>query len=198
MKMPEYDRMKKYVFEKLEAELDSRLYYHGIQHTRDYVLPAVEHLAGLEHIEGERLILLLSAAVLHDIGYIRQYENNEVIGTTIVAELLPEFSYSPEQIEVVKAIIMATALPQTATNLLEKIMCDADLCHFGADNFMTLSSNLWRELIEFGYKISKKQWNESTLRFLSTHLYWTETAAMEWNKGKKENIEKLLEQIKTP
>lgn len=197
MKMPEYDKMKEYVFEKLETELDPRLYYHGIHHTRDYVLPAVEHLADLEHIEGEPLILLLSAAVLHDIGYTRQYENNEAIGAAIVAELLPGFSYSPEQIEVVKAIIMATALPQTATNVLERIMCDADLCHFGSDSFMVLSNNLWHELIEFGYQISKEQWHETTLRFLNTHVYWTETAARAWNERKKANIEKLLEQMKT-
>lgn len=198
MKMPEYEKMKRYVFAKLESELNPRLYYHGIHHTRDYVLPAAEHLADLENIKGEQLILLLSAAVLHDIGYIMQYENNEAIGASIVAELLPRFAYSPKQIETIKTIIMATALPQTANNLLEKIMCDADLCHFGADNFPVLSNTLWRELTEYGYKISKKQWLESTLNFLNSHSYWTEAASIEWNKRKKEHIEQLLEQMKNP
>jgi uncharacterized protein len=198
MKMPEYEKMRLYVFEKLEAELDPRLYYHGIHHTRDYVLPAVEHLAHLENIKGEQLILLLSAAVLHDIGYIKQYENNETIATSIIADLLPKFAYSPTQIEVIKAIIMATALPQTANSLLEKVMCDADLCHFGSDNFIVLSNNLWRELIEYGYKISEEQWHEMTLSFLNSHSYWTKAASIEWNKIKKDNIEKLLEQMKTP
>lgn len=197
MKVPEYQKMQKYVFEKLEAELDPRLYYHGIHHTRDYVLPAVEHLAHLENIKGEPLILLLSAAVLHDIGYIVRYENNEVIGASIVDELLPGFAYSPEQIEVIKAIIMATALPQTANNLLEKVMCDADLCHFGADNFLILSNNLWRELIEFDYKITQEQWLESTLDFLNSHSYWTTAASIEWNKRKEHNIERLLKLMKT-
>jgi uncharacterized protein len=198
MKMPEYEKMRRYVFEKLAAELDPRLYYHGVHHTRDYVLPAVEHLAYLENIKGEQLILLLSAAVLHDIGYIKQYENNEVIGTSIVSELLPMFSYTPKQIEAINTIILATALPQKANTLSEKIMCDADLSHFGADNFFILSNNLWRELIEFGYKISKEQWNESTFRFLNTHIYWTETASIEWDKRKKDNIENLLELMKNP
>lgn len=198
MKMPEYEKMKKYVFAKLESELNPRLYYHGIHHTRDYVLPAAERLADLENIKDEQLILLLSAAVLHDIGYIMQYENNEVIGTSIAAELLPRFAYSPKQIETIKTIIMATALPQTANNPLEKIMCDADLCHFGADNFTVLSNTLWLELTEYGYKISKKEWLESTLSFLNSHSYWTKAASIEWNKRKKENIEQLLEQIKKP
>jgi uncharacterized protein len=198
MNIPEYEKMRTYVFEKMESELDPRLYYHGIHHTRDYVLPAIERLACLENIKGERLILLLSAAVLHDIGYIMQYESNEAIGASIAAELLPMFSYSPNQIETVKAIIMATALPQTANNLLEKVMCDADLSHFGAENFIFLSNNLWLELIEFGYEISKEQWNESTLSFLRTHSYWTETASLEWNIKKKDNIEKLLGQMKAP
>jgi uncharacterized protein len=198
MNIPEYEKMRTYVFEKMESELDPRLYYHGIHHTRDYVLPAIERLACLESIKGEQLILLLSAAVLHDIGYITQYESNEAIGASIVAELLPMFSYSPKQIETVKAIIMATALPQKANNLLEKVMCDADLSHFGADNFIILSNNLWLELIEFGYKISKEQWNESTLSFLNSHSYWTEAASIEWNIRKKDNIEKLLGQMKAP
>ncbi len=197
MKTPEYEMMRGYVFEKLESELDHRLYYHGIHHTRDYVLPAAERLAYLENIEGESLILLLTAAVLHDIGYIKQYANNEVIAASIAAELLPRFSYTSKQIEIIKAIIMATALPQTANNILEKIMCDADLSHFGAYNFSAISNSLWRELIEFGYNISKEQWNENTLDFLNSHSYWTETASIEWNKIKIDNIKKLVYQSKT-
>lgn len=193
--MPEYEKMKRYVFSKLESELNPRLYYHGIHHTRDYVLPAAEHLASLENIKGEQLIVLLSAAVLHDIGYIMQYENNEAIGASIAAKLLPRFAYTPKQIETIKLLIMATALPQTANSLLEKIICDADLCHFGADNFPALSNALWRELTEYGYEISKKQWLESTLNFLSSHSYWTEAASIEWDKIKKEHIEQLLKQI---
>ena len=110
MKIPEYEKLRTYIFDKLECELDPQLYYHNIQHTRDYVLPAAEHLAYLEKVKGERLILLSSAAVLHDIGYINQYENNEEIAASIVGKLLPVFSYNPKQIEVVQAIIMTTAL----------------------------------------------------------------------------------------
>jgi len=198
MKMPEYEMMRRYVFDNLESELDHRLYYHGIHHTRDYVLPAAEHLAYLENIKGEQLILLLTAAVLHDIGYIKQYANNEFIGASIATDLLPRFSYTPQQIEIIQSIIMATALPQSANTILEKIMCDADLCHFGSSNFISLSNSLWRELIEFGYTISKEQWNKNTLDFLNSHLYWTKTASTEWNKVKKDNIKKLLEQIKYP
>jgi len=198
MKMPEYEMMRRYVFDNLESELDHRLYYHGIHHTRDYVLPAAEHLAYLENIKGEQLILLLTAAVLHDIGYIKQYANNEFIGASIAADLLPRFSYTPQQIEIIQSMIMATALPQSANTILEKIICDADLCHFGSYDFISMSNSLWRELIAFGYTISKEQWNKNTLDFLNSHLYWTKTASTEWNKIKKYNIKKLLEQIKYP
>lgn len=192
IKIPQYEKMRTHVFNKLETELDPRLYYHGIKHTRDYVLPATEHLAYLENIKGEPLILLLSAAALHDIGYINQYENNEVIGASIASELLPEFSYTAKQIEIIKSIIMATALPQTANNILEKVMCDADFCHFGSNDFIGLSNNLWRELIEFGYEISKEQWRKSTLDLMNSHSYWTKNASAEWNTIKKHNIERLL------
>ena len=56
--------------------------------------------------------------------------------------------------------------------------------------YVFFSSNyLWCELVEFGYKILKEPWHESTLSLLNLH--WTEAASAEWNKIKKHNIEKL-------
>jgi uncharacterized protein len=195
MKLPEYERLRAYIFKRLESELDSRLYYHGIQHTRDYVLPAAQYLAAKEGIEGESLTLLLTGVILHDFGYIQQYENNESLTATLITTLLLDFSYTPEQIEIVKGIVMATALPQTAHNILEAIMCDADLYHLGENSFFALSHDLWRELVAFGYPLSEAQWHLKSIEFIENHTYFTATALAEQKQGKEYNIKKLHEQI---
>jgi uncharacterized protein len=194
MKTPEYEKLREHVFKILATELDPRLYYHGVHHTRDYVLPAAEYLARAEGVNGEPLTLLLTAVVLHDFGYIKQYENNEIIAAAIASEMLLDFAYTPEQITIIKNIIMATALPQTAHNLLEQIMCDADLYHLGSKDFFILSDDLWRELVAFGAPLSKKQWHEISIRFVEEHAYFTKTAATEQNDGKKHNLKVLREQ----
>lgn len=194
MKTPEYEKLREHIFKRLSVELDPRLYYHGVHHTRDYVLPAAEYLARTEGVNGEPLLLLLTGVVLHDFGYIKKYENNEIIAASIANELLLDFAYSPEQIAVVKNIIMATALPQTANNILEQIMCDADLYHLGSKDFFTLSDDLWRELVAFGAPLSKKQWHEVSISFVEQHTYFTQTAQNEQNDGKKHNLQVLREQ----
>ena len=194
MKNPEYEKLREHVFKILAVELDPRLYYHGVHHTRDYVLPAAQHLAVAEGVNGEPLTLLLTAAVLHDFGYIKQYENNEIIAASLASEMLLDFAYTPEQIAVIKNIIMATALPQTANNILEQIMCDADLYHLGSKDFFALSDDLWRELVAFGAPLSKKQWHEISIRFVEQHTYFTKTASSEQNDGKWHNLRVLREQ----
>jgi uncharacterized protein len=195
MKSPEYEKLREHVFKLLATELDPRLYYHGIHHTRDYVVPAAQHLAAAEGVKGEPLTLLLTAAVLHDFGYIKQYENNEIIAASLAQEMLVDFAYTPAQIAVIKNIIMATALPQTANNLLEQIMCDADLYHLGSADFFILSDDLWRELVAFGAPLSKKQWHEISIHFVEQHDYFTKTANAEQNAGKKHNLNVLREQV---
>ncbi len=194
MKTPEYEKLREHVFKILATELDPRLYYHGVHHTRDYVLPAAEYLASAEGVEGEALTLLLTAVVLHDFGYIQQYENNESIAAAIADDMLLDFAYTTEQIAIIKNIIMATALPQTATNLLEEIMCDADLYHLGSKDFFVLSDDLWRELVAFGAPLTKKQWHDISISFVEQHRYFTKTAVLEQNQGKIHNLNVLREQ----
>ena len=43
-----FENVKKYVLDRFERELPGNLFYHGIHHTRDDVLPAAERLAKLE------------------------------------------------------------------------------------------------------------------------------------------------------
>src|SRR5689334_9277832 len=88
-----------YAQQRLEQELSPTLVYHGIMHTRDEVVPAVETLAGMEGISGKSLHLLLTAAWFHDLGYVENAVHHELIGARMAVEALPSFGYNQADIE---------------------------------------------------------------------------------------------------
>ncbi|MEZ4827041.1 MAG: HD domain-containing protein [Bacteroidia bacterium] len=132
---------------KLKDELPESLTYHGIHHTMD-VLDAAVEIGESEGIQGEELILLKTAALYHDSGFTKTYQGHEAEGCDIAKEYLPRFGYSSEQIEKICGMIMATRIPQTPCNLLEKILCDADLYYLGRNDFYPVGNSLFQEFQE--------------------------------------------------
>ncbi|MBN1148181.1 MAG: SpoIIE family protein phosphatase [Anaerolineales bacterium] len=194
MTAPDFELAKQAALERLERELSPRLTYHSLAHTRDEVLVAVERLARLEGIEdNETLLLLRTAALYHDIGFIESKIEHEAASARIAAETLPGFGYSSQQIEQICQIIMATRLPQSPTTHLQQIIADADLDGLGREDFMGRSRDLQRELTEFGELISWEDWYRRQLAFLQQHRYFTASAARLRQPGKERNIETLQE-----
>ena len=130
----QFPKAKSYINTYLRKELPRHLTYHSIAHVRD-VYKAAERLAKAESVKGEDLTLLLTAVPFHDAGFIFQSKDHEKIGCDIIREHLPAFKYTPEQIERICGMIMATRIPQTPNNLLEEIIADADLDYLGRDDF---------------------------------------------------------------
>jgi uncharacterized protein len=191
MSQPNFEAAKRYALERLERELPPRLVYHSVDHTLGDVLPAVEELAAREGVNGEALLLLRTAALYHDIGFIEQNTNHEAVGARIVAEVLPDFGYQPEQIEAIRGMIMATVLPQSPRTLLEKIIADADLDVLGREDFGSQNQALRDELVAAGTPLSDEGWYSSQLEFLEKHRYFTAAARALRAEGKQENIEKV-------
>ena len=188
---PDFKRAKQYVFSRLENELASYLVYHNPAHTRDDVLPAATRLATLTGVEGEDLLLLQTAAVYHDLGFVEQVAGHETISTRIAAETLPCFGYNPAQIQAIADIIMATKLPQTPQNLLGELLADADLDVLGRENFLELNRLLRLELESQGIYKTDEQWYGGQLDFLESHSYFSPAARSLRAEKKQENIEIL-------
>jgi uncharacterized protein len=191
MNQPDFERAKQYVLGRLEKELPPDLYYHGIHHTRDDVLPAVERLARLEKLPAEETLLLRTAALYHDTGYMEDYYNNEEIGLRIAHETLPYFGYQPADIEVVGQIIMVTRLPQCPQNLMEQIICDADMDSLGRKDFFITSHRLRLELTIYDVPVSLRDWYPRQLEFLEAHRYWTAGAHHLRETGKQNNVNEI-------
>src|SRR5215218_1267622 len=116
-----------YALNRLANELAPTWVYHSLAHTRDDVLPEAERLAALEGVEGEAALLLCTAACYHDLGFIEQRIEHEIISAHMAAAALPAFGYSPHQIALVERMILATHLPQSPRTLLEQLLADAEL-----------------------------------------------------------------------
>jgi uncharacterized protein len=188
-----FDLMKAYAVERLASELPDTMYYHSLAHTRDEVVPAAEHLAHQEGVTGVDLILLLTAAYFHDLGFVEQSLDHEAISARMAKEALPKFGYNPDQISVITSIIMATKLPQSPHTILEQIMADADLDVLGRCDYMSRNQALREELAAHGNLMSDEQWYSRQLKFLQAHQYFTQAARNLRGPKKQQNMSMLVE-----
>jgi uncharacterized protein len=186
-----FEAIKEHVLSRLERGLSPKLYYHGIHHTRDDVLPAAIRLARLAKIGEKDFLLIETAALYHDIGYLETYREHEAAGARIASEELPQLGYTPEQVQKIADMIMATRMPQTPRTDLEMLICDADLDSLGRDDFFVTSHSLRLELIEMGIYTSVREWYTRQLNFLQGHRYHSAVGRELREEGKQKIIREL-------
>ncbi len=181
---------KNYVLNKLNTELKETLTYHSPNHTLD-VIEAVERLAKLEGVNGHDVILLKTAALFHDIGFLKTYDGHEKASIKIAREVLPGFGYTPDDIDKIEGMIISTEIPQSPETHLEKILADADLDYIGRDDIFLIGQRLQYEWLKIGKINTLKEWHEKQLEFLKNHNYFTESAKRLREKKKQENIQEI-------
>lgn len=181
-----------YILEKL-SNLSTDLYYHGIHHVLDVENAATILARGEGIIDRQSLIMLQTAALYHDSGFLHTYKDHEEAGCAIVRSILPEFDYGAKQIEVICGMIMATKIPQSPQNHLEQIICDADLDYLGRDDFEPIADTLFRELMALNFVLDLNSWNKIQVSFLKSHHFWTNTAKSTRDSSKRSHLAKLVE-----
>lgn len=189
-----YRKAERHIMKLLEKKLSSNLHYHGIHHTLD-VVEAVERIAIMEGVLDEDIFVLKSAATYHDAGFVEQYEANEPIGARMATEILPKYGYTNKQVKQVEELIFATKIPHNPKNLLEKIICDADLDYLGRDDFFEIADTLRQELRDHGKIDSDRAWDEIQIKFLTSHRYFTESAIKLRQADKLKHIEIIKQRL---
>jgi len=190
-----FTSIKQPILSRLEKELDPRLGYHNIIHTLD-VLEQGEILAKQEKItDNHELLLLKTAAVFHDSGFLFVYKNHEEKGCEIASESLRNV-FSEGDIKKVCGMIMATKIPQTPNTLLEQIICDADLDYLGRNDFEPISRNLYKEFIVFKIIPEDIIWDHIQIKFFESHHYFTGTSISKRNGEKLKHLNILKERSK--
>lgn len=191
----DFDHLRKEILNRLKSLLPENMVYHDIPHTLNVEKAAVRY-AQLEGLVDEEILLLRTAVLFHDAGFIRKYDRNEEFGSRIAMKILPNFGYSDEQIKQVVALIRVTRSDVEPTNMIEMIMCDADHDYLGRADYNSIAKKLRAELENFGTVFRDEQWISFQLNFLSNHHhYYTDTARNIREQGKNNRIQELKREL---
>jgi len=183
-------QLKEVILNKLHDELDPKLTYHSVAHTKD-VLQQAERIAISERISDCRLVLLIKiASLFHDTGFLFTYKGHEEKSCEIMLEYLDASLFHPTEILAMKNMILATRVPQSASTLPEMIICDADLDYLGRYDFEAISSRLRNEFLLYAIT-NEKEWDQAQIQFIENHRYLTDTSIKGRTLLKKEHLEKL-------
>ncbi len=189
-----YPAAKAFICYLLKTALDGRFSYHGLHHTLD-VLQATTDLCHAEQVAPYETLLLQTAALFHDAGFIRDPMDHEGSSCELVREHLPRYDYTPREIEQICDLILATKIPQQPKSHLEQIICDADLDYLGREDFFAIAETLYIELHCFQRISNEKQWDLIQVQFLSEHQYFTETNRRRREKGREKHLEVLKKKL---
>lgn len=187
--------IEKAIIQRLKAGLDPRLTYHNLAHTLD-VLDQALRIALAENIKDPRQLLLIRvAALFHDTGFLYVYRGHEETSCEIMEESVKETNLSTTEIDQIKGMIMATKIPQGPTNLMEQIICDADLDYLGREDFPIISNNLKKEFLEYGVIQKDTDWDPLQISFFEKHRYFTRSSNEIRAPKKTERLAKLKEDV---
>lgn len=189
-----FNDLEEAVLERLSNDLPKNIYYHNYKHTLD-VVTQVEIIARGEGVTEEELLLLKTAALMHDTGFLISYEDHESKSIELAKDVLIRFQYNQNQINQVVQLIEVTRPKSKPANKLQAIMKDADLDYLGRLDFINLSDNLYKELMEYNGKLSPHEWTKKQYDFFSKHRYHTNTARRMRQINKEKQLEKLREMI---
>lgn len=192
----DFQQAYSFLIPELEHKLPAFLTYHNANHTKD-VIQNAQHIAAFESICDDDLQILLTAALFHDAGFLNDINNHEENSCRIARKHLGDFHYSPEEIEKIEKLILATRWPQKPSDKLEEILCDADSFYVGTNRYFQIADNLYRELRETGKLLSRNEWHLKQISFLETHTFYTGTAIKEGSEHKQKNLN-LLKYSKKP
>ena len=194
----DFDHMRKDLLNKLKSSLPEEVVYHDLAHTLN-VEKAALRLAKLEGLDEEEIMILQTAVLYHDAGYIVSNVDNEKFAINLAKTNLSKFGYTEQQINEIIEIIDATKQITIKTpNLLAKIMCDADHDYFGRADYYAVSQKLREENKNYGKTMTDKEWIIYQLNYLENiHEYKTDTAKNIRLYGKNIRISELKKSLKT-
>jgi len=191
----DFEHMRKEILNRLKALLPDKLVYHDIGHTLN-IEKAALRLCHLEGINEEDILLLRTAVLYHDAGFIEKYDQNEDFAIGMARNALPKYGYSAEQINTVCTIIRATKSNIEPELALEKIMCDADHDYLGRADYYAVAKRLRQELANYQRVYSEKDWCHFQLDYLEKkHRFYSDTAQNIRSQAKEKRITELKEQM---
>lgn len=180
----------------LRDQIPADFVYHDHYHT-SRVVDAAELIGVESGLTDEELEIVLIAAWFHDTGYRSGCTQHEKESAQIATDFLRAEEYPEEKIEKVVGCIMATQMPQMPTNLLEEVLCDADLHHLACHDYHKMSAKMHSEVEHVkGKSINDEDWNHMNFNFFKDHEYFTAYGKMYLEPIKKQNLKTIKKKNK--
>jgi predicted metal-dependent HD superfamily phosphohydrolase len=165
--------LKEKIFNDLSKKLDKKYSYHNIDHT-NRVINAAINIARNYDITDDDWKCLLTACLLHDYGFIESHIDHEEIGVKLSSEILPNYGFSSDKIDLINSLILATKLINQPKNILESIIRDSDLEYLGSDDFKMVYPSLKEEWINCSVVKDDSEFYKLQFQFLSKHNFYTD------------------------
>ena len=168
------EEAKKVVTDIFKTKVNPLFIFHNIAHTCQVVKSAEEIEKYYQLNDDDQFVLFISAW-FHDTGFSAgKAEGHEKESIKLAADFLNHHYAEQEILLRVSSCIQATHIPQQPLNLVEKIMCDADLYHLGTNMFTKWNDCLRKEYQNY-YKsdISNEEWRKFNIGFLYSHNFFT-------------------------
>lgn len=185
------DQVRHYVISFYKQNNRADFAYHNLKHT-EAVVKAATNIANHYQLDDKNFFVVLCAAWFHDTGYYASTSDHEQKGADMAAAFLKEHGIDEAIDSEVKSCILSTRIPQHPLNLNEQIICDADLFHFGTDDFKENNKRMRKEHEALHHiSVDKSEWRRSTIKLLEQHQYHTDFCRLLLSDKKAENLREL-------
>ncbi|QHT66486.1 HD domain-containing protein [Rhodocytophaga rosea] len=190
------DRTQQFVESLLNRQLPAHFTYHNLKHTKE-VVAAAQVIGTRSQLSEHDLETVLLAAWLHDTGYCFRIREHEEESIRLAKEILTEQQVEEVRLNQVVGCIAATRYPQQPQNILEEVLCDADMYHTASEEYMERAEQLRHEIMEISKcVISRREWAQNNREFLKNHRFFTEFGQTEMEVAKQKNAKKLKKMLK--
>lgn len=170
VKTQSFLELKNEVFAQITEGLKPHYTYHAVSHI-SMVLRDATYLCNKLNLPANEIQLVQTAACLHDYGFIFSHVDHEERSCVEARQMLPDYGYTEDEIEKICSMIMSTKIPQSPKNLLDQILCDADLFYLGSDYYFEIADLFKKELTALGVLNSEEQWLNIQISFLENHHF---------------------------
>lgn len=176
--------------------------FHDYRHTIN-VRDSALQIASALNLKEEEKILLTIAAYFHDTGYSGGPDQHEQRSVEIFHNYIQTtdpngfHGLQASELKIIEGCILATKIPHVVNNLLEEVLCDADLAHLGQGHYWETNSLLRQEFVQRRPELmDEERWLAFEIEFIANHTYHTTIARVFYDKKKEKHLRNLVKQIK--
>lgn len=193
-----YKQAEIYVKDLFNKLYNSKLVFHDLKHTEN-VVKRSEEIAVHYKLSNKEMLTLYVAAWFHDTGhlYTEGFHKHEEESVHIMKRFMHEYDDADKElIPGIEACIMATKMPRNPINLLQEIICDADVYHLGTKDFKETNWKVFEEYNLRAEQISKHDWGIKSLEVLKDIHFYTSYCKGLLDEKRKANMKKLKKKVK--